>query len=173
MLEGVFHRLDETVEPVSREDISELLRRRLFEPVDTEKKCRVIVDSLVAARQRLSLSGASTDQEAYDRLVKSYPFHPDLIEVFYQKWTQLNNFQGTRGMFRTFALMLKEAAEKDMAAFVGPGALLTTDAEISDVLQELIKACEEGTKWTPILTGELERARTIQKDTTAPQISRS
>jgi hypothetical protein len=164
MLEGVFHRLDETVEPVSREDISELLRRRLFEPVDTEKKCRVIVDSLVAARQRLSLSGASTDQEAYDRLVKSYPFHPDLIEVFYQKWTQLNNFQGTRGMFRTFALMLKEAAEKDMAAFVGPGALLTTDAEISDVLQELIKACEEGTKWTPILTGELERARTIQKE---------
>ena len=164
MLEGVFHRLDETVEPVSREDISELLRRRLFEPVDTEKKCRVIVDSLVAARQRLSLSGASTDQEAYDRLAKSYPFHPDLIEVFYQKWTQLNNFQGTRGMFRTFALMLKEAAEKDMAAFVGPGALLTTDAEISDVLQELIKACEEGTKWTPILTGELERARTIQKE---------
>ena len=164
MLEGVFHRLDETVEPVSREDISELLRRRLFEPVDTEKKCRVIVDSLVAARQRLSLSGASTDQEAYDRLVKSYPFHPDLIEVFYQKWTQLNNFQGTRGMFRTFALMLKEAAEKDMAAFVGPGALLTTDAEISDVLQELIKACEEGTKWTPILMGELERARTIQKE---------
>ena len=163
MLEGVFRRLEETVEPVSREDISELLRRRLFESVDTEKKCRVIVDSLIAARQRFSLSGASTDQEAYDRLVKSYPFHPDLIEVFYQKWTQLNNFQGTRGMFRTFALMLREAAEKDTAAFVGPGALLTTDAEISDVLQELIKACEEGTKWTPILTGELERARTIQK----------
>ena len=163
MLEGVFRRLEETVEPVSREDISELLRRRLFESVDTEKKCRVIVDSLIAARQRLSLPGFHTDQEAYDRLVKSYPFHPDLIEVFYQKWTQLNNFQGTRGMFRTFALMLREAAGKDMATFVGPGALLTTDAEISDVLQELIKACEEGAKWTPILTGELERARTIQK----------
>ena len=163
MLEGVFRRLEETFEPVSREDISELLRRRLFESVDPEKKCRAIVDSIIAARQRLSMRGAHTDQDAYEGLVKSYPFHPDLIEVFYQKWTQLDKFQGTRGMFRTFALLLREAAGKDTAAFVGPSTLLATDIRLSDVLQELIKACDEGTQWTPILTGELERARTIQK----------
>ena len=163
MLEGVFRRLEETFEPVSRGDVSELLRRRLFESVDPEKKCRAIVDGLVAARQRLSLRGAHTDQEAYEGLVKSYPFHPDLIEVFYQKWTQLDKFQGTRGMFRTFALLLRECAGKDTAAFVGPSTLLATDIRLSDVLQELVKACDEGTKWTPILTGELERARTIQK----------
>ena len=164
MLEGVFHRLEKTVEPVSREDISELLRRRLFESVDPDKKCRAIVDSIIAARQRLSLPGSHADQEAYEELVKSYPFHPDLIEIFYQKWTQLNNFQGTRGMFRTFALMLREAVEKDTSAFIGPNALLTTDTGLSDVLQELVRTCDEGTRWTPILTGELERARTIQKD---------
>ncbi len=164
MLEGVFRRLEETFEPVSREDISELLRRRLFESVDPEKKCRAIVDSIIAARQRLSMRGAHTDQDAYEGLVKSYPFHPDLIEVFYQKWTQLDKFQGTRGMFRTFALMLREAVEKDTSAFIGPNALLTTDTGLSDVLQELVRACDEGTQWTPILTGELERARTIQKD---------
>ena len=66
-------------------------------------------------------------------------------------------------MFRTFALLLREAAGKDTAAFVGPSTLLATDIRLSDVLQELIKACDEGTQWTPILTGELERARTIQK----------
>lgn len=164
MLEGVFHRLEQTVEPVSREDISELLRRRLFESVDPNKKRRAIVDSIIAARQRLSLPGSHADQEAYEGLIKSYPFHPDLIEVFYQKWTQLNNFQGTRGMFRTFALMLREASGKDATAFIGPNALLTTDTGLSDVLQELVRACDEGTQWTPILTGELERARNIQKD---------
>ena len=164
MLEKVFHRLDKPVEPVSRGDVSELLRRRLFEDVPPEQTRRVVVDSLIAARQKLSLRESDKDQEAYNELLRSYPFHPDLIEVFYQKWTQLGNFQGRRGMFRTFALLLRASVGKDMAAFVGPGALLTTDAEISDVLQELIKACEEGTKWTPILTGELERARTIQKN---------
>ena len=164
MLEGVFRRLEETVEPVSRGDVSELLRRRLFEYVAPEKERRAVVDSLVAARQKLPLRDAQKDQEAYDGLVKSYPFHPDFIEVFYQKWTQLDKFQGTRGMFRTFALLLREAAGKDTAAFVGPNALLATDAQLSGALQELVKACDEGNQWTPILTGELKRSRTIQKD---------
>ena len=164
MLEDVFHRLDKPLEPVSRGDVSELLRRRLFEDVLSEQARRAVVDSLIAARQKLPLRESDKDQEAYNELLKSYPFHPDLIEVFYQKWTQLDGFQGTRGMFRTFALILKEAAEKDTAAFVGPGALLTTNTGLSDVLQELVRACDEGTQWTPILTGELERARNIQKD---------
>ena len=163
MLENVFHRMDKPFEPVSREDISELLRRRLFEDVLPDKERRAIVDRLVAARQKLPLRAEQKDREAYDELVKSYPFHPDLIEVFYQKWTQLDKFQGARGMFRTFALLLREADGKDVAAFVGPSALLGTDAKLSDAIQELIKACDEGVKWAPILTGELEKARDIQK----------
>lgn len=163
MLETIFHRLDETAEPISEGDVSELLRRRLFEYVLPEEKRHPIVNSLIAARQRLALRGHHTDQETYDKLLKSYPFHPNLIDVFEQKWTQLDNFQGTRGMFRTFAFILREAFGKDPAAFVGPSALLSTDAELSDALLELTKACDEGIKWTPILRGELERARTVQK----------
>lgn len=163
MLEKKFRRLEETAEPISPGDVSELLRRRLFEYVPPEKTRRTIVDSLIAARQRLPLGGKHTDQEAYDELLKHYPFHPDLIDVFDQKWTQLDKFQGTRGMFRTFALLLREAFGKDPAAFVGPSALLSTDTELSDALLELTKACDEGIKWSPILRGELERARTVQK----------
>ena len=159
----IFHRLDDIAEPISPGDVSELLRRRLFEYVPPEKTRRTIVDSLIAARQRLPLAGKYTDQEAYDELLKHYPFHPDLIDVFDQKWTQLDKFQGTRGMFRTFALLLREAFGKDSAAFVGPSALLSTDTELSDALLELTKACDEGIKWSPILRGELERARTVQK----------
>ena len=163
MLETIFHRLDEIAEPISPGDVSELLRRRLFEYVLPEEKRRPIVNSLIAARQRLHLQGQHTDQEAYDKLLKFYPFHPNLIDVFEQKWTQLDNFQGTRGMFRTFALLLREAFGKDPAAFVGPNALLSTDTELSDALQELTKACDERANWTPILRGELGRARTVQK----------
>lgn len=163
MLETIFHRLDETAEPISEGDVSELLRRRLFEYVLPEEKRHPIVNNLIAARQRLPLRGHHTDQETYDKLLKSYPFHPNLIDVFEQKWTQLDNFQGTRGMFRTFAFILREAFGKDPAAFVGPNALISTDTELSDALQELTKACGEGIRWAPILRGELERARTVQK----------
>ncbi len=164
MLEEEFHRLDENVEPVSREDISELLRRRLFEQVAPEETRRAVVDTLLVARQKLPLRDADKHQEAFDALFLSYPFHPDLIEVFYQKWTQLGNFQATRGMFRTFALILRDTTGKDPAAFVGPSTLLTTGPELSEAVQELIRACDEGNQWTPILMGELERARNVQKN---------
>ena len=161
-MEGVFHRVEETVEPVSREDISELLRRRLFESVADPGTRRAVVDRLAGAMQKLPLRDSQKDQNAYDRLLKSYPFHPDLLEVFYQKWTQLSEFQGTRGMLRTFAIALKASDRKDAAAFVGPSTLLGTDGELSEAIGELIEACEEGNQWTPILRGELEKARDIQ-----------
>ena len=162
-MEDVFRRVEETVEPLSHDDISELLRRRLFEDVGDEKINRAIIGRLVGAMRRLPIRDSLTDQDASPRLRKSYPFHPDFIEVFYQKWTQLNKFQRTRGMLRTFATALRETEGRDASAFVGPGVLLGTAGELSKAVQELIEACEESNRWTPILTGELERARAVQE----------
>ena len=161
-MENVFRRVEETVEPVSREDISELLRRRLFESVPPETTRRAIVDSLTGAMQRLPLRDSQKDRTAYDRLLDSYPFHPDLLDIFYRKWTQLGKFQRTRGVLRTFATALRASDGKDPSPFIGPSAILGTDGEFSEASRELIEACEEGNQWTPILIGELQKAREIQ-----------
>ena len=163
-LEHVFNRVAEGAEPVVRADVSELLRRRLFESVPPEKtrRRRAVVDSLTGAMQKLPLRDSQRDQTAYERFLNSYPFHPDLIDVFYQKWTQLDKFQRTRGMLRMFATALRASDGKDPSAFVGPSALLGTDGEPSEAVRELIEACEEGNQWTSILTGELQKAREIQ-----------
>ena len=161
---GVFRRIGETVEPVSREDISELLRRRLFESVPPEATRRAVVDNLAGVMQKLPLRDSQKGQDAYDRLLKSYPFHPDLLDVFYQKWTQLDKFQRTRGVLRMFATALRASDGKDPSPFVGPSALLGSNGELSDAVRELIEACEEGNQWIPILTGELQKARDIQKN---------
>ena len=161
---NIFQRVRESVAPISREDISELFRRRLFERVPDEKIRSAVAKHLVAARQKLPIRDADKDQEAYEELVKSYPFHPDLIDVFYQKWTQLSQFQRTRGVLRTFAIALREAAGIDPLGVIGPTTLLGQGTELSEAIQELVETCDEGNQWTPILTGELERARAIQKD---------
>ncbi len=162
-MEGVFRRMEETVEPVSREDVSELLRRRLFEDVPPEEIRRAVVDSLTGAMQKLPLRDSQKDRTAYDRLLESYPFHPDLLDVFYQKWTQLSKFQRTRGVLRMFATALRTSDGRDPSAFIGPSALLGTDDELSEAARELVEACEEGNQWTPILTGELQKANEIQE----------
>ena len=161
-MENVFHRVDETAEPVSRADISELLRRRLFESVADDAARREVVDGLHLAMQKLPLRDSQTNADAREQLLASYPFHPDLIEVFYQKWTQLVKFQRTRGMLRMFATALRASDGRDPSALVGPSALLGADGELSEAIGELIDACEEGNQWTSILDGELEKARDAQ-----------
>ena len=163
-IENIFQRVRESVEPVVREDVSELLRRRLFEYIPPEKERRAVVNRLVESMKKLPLRASQKDSHAADRLLESYPFHPDLIEVFYQKWTQLTHFQRTRGVLRTFAIALREADGKDITEFVGPTTLLGTDGELAEAIQELVETCDEGNQWTPILTGELEKARAIQQD---------
>ncbi len=57
---------------------------------------------------------------AEERYLKSYPFHPDLTDIFYSKWTNLEGFQRTRGVLRTFALAFRDAARWVDCPLVGP-----------------------------------------------------
>ena len=164
VLDQVFRRVEETTEPVTGDDIPELLRRRLFESVDTGNQRRAIVDRLATAMQRLPLRASQWNQSAKEGLLESYPFHPDLLEVFYQKWTGLSTFHRTRGVLRMFAIALRDAEGRDASAFVGAGTLLGSDGELSEAIRELIETCDEGNQWTPILSGELDRARGIQEE---------
>lgn len=163
-LEDAFGRLQSTSEPVGREDLAEVLRRRLFEQVPAEQQRRPVVDALFSSFAACKqLRDAQKDNAAYQRFLHSYPFHPDLLEVFYEKWTELPKFQRTRGALRLLAQALKHSEGSDPSAFVGAHSLLDRKAVISPVITELVRICsDKDATWTPKLTGELERAREVQ-----------
>src|SRR5207248_1239813 len=76
---------------------------------------------VVAALKGISTLDEQTSKEgktAEDRFLKSYPFHPDLTEIFYTKWTNLESFQRTRGILRSFALALRDAEQAVFATFL-------------------------------------------------------
>jgi predicted AAA+ superfamily ATPase len=177
-LYAIFRReKEEGVQPVLKDDVAEVLRRRFFTAKSIENR-----DSfrghVVAALRGIADLDDQTRKEgkaAEERYLNSYPFHPDLIDVFYAKWTQLEGFQRTRGVLRTFALALRESEKWDDAPLVATGAFLThpTKSGISEAARELttVAATEEyeGKKqeWTGILEGELGKARDIQSENTA------
>ena len=99
--------------PVEKDDLAELLRRRMFEKypeneTDRHKHCLAFWGRMKAAEP---IRAKMPDSE--ERLKKSYPFHPDLLDRFFGKWVDLHQFQRTRGVLQTFAMALRDAEPWD------------------------------------------------------------
>lgn len=174
-LYAIFRReSEEGIQPVQKTDIAEVLRRRFFKPKSIEDSA-AFRPHVSAALKGIADVDDQTKREggaAEERLFDSYPFHPDLTEVLYGKWTNLEGFQRTRGVLRTFALALRDAVKWDQSPLVGCNVLLSRpdSAGISLGLQELAKVATseeyEGKRqdWNAILEGELDKARMAQAD---------
>jgi predicted AAA+ superfamily ATPase len=75
---------EEGVQPVLKEDVAEVLRRRFFTP-DSIRSKDDFRSHVVAALKGITDIEDQTRKEAQtaeERYFDSYPFHPDLIDVF-------------------------------------------------------------------------------------------
>ena len=167
---------EEDVSPVSKEDVAEVLRRRFFKPesIRDPGAFRPHVTSVVGNIAALDEQTQKERPSAEERYLGSYPFHPDLTEIFYTRWTQLDGFQRTRGILRTFAIALRDAEKWDTSPLVGPNVFLNEPGEagLAESASELASfaSVDTGTgshqEWRPILEGELAKARAIQSEAT-------
>lgn len=156
--------------PVEKDDLAELLRRRLFatfpeNPADREKH-------IVAFWQRMkAVDGVRAKQpDSMERLKTAYPFHPDLLDRFFGKWTDLDQFQRTRGVLQTFAMALRDAEKWDQSPLIGPQVFLTAPGKdgLSEALLKLAEAAKDSDRvknpqWPTSLKTELPRSSDAQK----------
>jgi hypothetical protein len=174
-LYAIFRReREQGVQPVLKEDVAEVLRRRFFTP-DSIRDRSAFRSQAVAALKGIAALDEQTGKDmkaAEERFVQSYPFHPDLTELFYSKWTNMESFQRTRGILRTFALALRDAGRWDDCPLVSTNVFIGEPGKsaLSESARELTNVAEtdeyEGKKqeWTGILEGELAKARDIQAE---------
>ena len=170
---------EEDVSPVSKDDVTEVLRRRFFKPgsIRDSGAFRPHVTSIVGNIASLDEQTQKGRPAAEERFLGSYPFHPDLTDIFYTRWTQLEGFQRTRGILRTFAMALRDAEKWDTSPLIGPNVFLNEPGEsgLSESASELASfaSVDTGTgahqEWRPILEGELAKARTVQSEMTGLQ----
>jgi len=177
-LYAIFRReREEGVQPVEKQDVAEILRRRFFTPdsIQNREAFRSYVVAALDGIQTMDEWTQKNRKAEEERYLASYPFHPDLTEAFYSKWTQLEGFQRTRGVLRTFAMALRDSEKWDASPLVGANVLLHAPgkAGLSEALRELASIATyeeyEGKRqdWRTILEGELEKARNIQEELSA------
>ena len=165
---------EEGVQPVQKQDVAEVLRRRFFEsgsiadPDSFRPHVTAAVANIAAVDETVRKNRAGAEQ----RFLDSYPFHPDLTDIFYTKWTQLDGFQRTRGILRTFAIALRDAERWDTGPLVGAGVFLPAPGAegLAEAAHELAGTATRevtegaGNVWSAVLEGELAKARAIQDE---------
>ena len=128
-------RIGSSVKPVDDEEIFEVVRRRLFEQINETS----VVD-LVAKRYKDMFHNRYRDLPEYcdkmeyaNKIKKSYPFHPELIEMFRQRWGSDPRFQRTRGVLRLLASIVQDLWRR-RESLTGSQALIhTSDVNLENL----------------------------------------
>ena len=144
-LEKLVTRVDAKREPVSDDELTRVVQRRLFpdfgsRPEHAEVAARVAREYAVAYRRAREAYGqTAADQRAAgveaelfeERVRESYPFHPELLDLMYHRWGSLPSYQRTRGALQFLARVVHALwhGARGRQPLIGPG-----DAPLEDEL---------------------------------------
>jgi hypothetical protein len=143
-LEHIAARVDARREPVSGDEVLKVVQTRLFEdPGDVAVRAEVAADYAHLLRDEL-LAQAETDGDRREaqaaaatlqrRIEESYPFHPELIDLMYQRWGSLPSYQRTRGALQFLATVVhalwNPRGDGDAQALIGPGDVRLSDEAV-------------------------------------------
>ena len=167
-------------------EISEVVRRRLFEDLGSERirknVARTFADWCFERRAQLppewtAVDAATTEAKAREflrsRFEACYPFHPATLSVFQRKWQALPQYQQTRGTLAMLAQWISIAAAESFKKARTEPLITLGSAPLSDpwfrsvVLGQLgesrlVAAIEAD------IAGEQAHARALDADTKGP-----
>jgi predicted AAA+ superfamily ATPase len=159
-LEAVFNRVQALWKTVAPEEAFEIVRRRLFDeirdPKARDQVCRAFADAYVAEGSKVPQE--TQESRYFDRMVQSYPIHPEVFAQLYEEWTTIDGFQRTRGVLKLMAKVIFRLWQDDNKdLMILPGSLPLYDGSARN---ELIYYLGPG--WDPVMDRDIdgERAET-------------
>ncbi len=167
-------------------EIAEVIRRRLFEDIGTEKDRKPVVKAFAdwwyERRAQLPPEWTAVDTSATEarsrellhrRLESCYPFHPATLSVFQRKWQALPQYQQTRGTLAMLAQWISLVYKNDFID-ARPEPLITLGSAPLDIPEfrsvvlgqlgesKLLSAIETD------IAGVTAHARALDADTKGP-----
>lgn len=141
-IKKIFGRIESIRTPVEGEEIYEIIRRRLFDEISDTKEVQSVCEEYwrIYEKNAVDLPTSVKDQSFKRLMERAYPFHPEVIDVFYKKWGSIPNFQRTRGVLRLLALIVE-----DLCKHKSPNSLiLPSDINLGNqsIRNELLKFIE-------------------------------
>lgn len=109
-LSRIFGRMKTIHTPVEGEEIYEILRKRLFEDCGDVKIHRQVARQYLELYQTLGEEVPRECREVryLEKMEKAYPFHPELVDMLFERWGTLPTFQRTRGVLQLLATVVHD-----------------------------------------------------------------
>ena len=174
-LEKIFGRVQSAWMPASGIETFEIVRRRLFQPLDPAgEKVR---DATIRAFRKLYRDNpadfpAEVRERGYaEEMRRAYPLHPEILRRFSGDWSVLEKFQRTRGILKIMADVVYSLWRGESAApLITPAMLPFHDTKVRTALLEPLDRA-----FGPILQSEVdgEQAHTARIEARRPRFSKT
>lgn len=147
-LQKITGRVEIIYTPIEDEEISHIVRARLFSNIN-EKEAKRVVDEFVEYAKDEGLLSRDDAPNYRDKFLKSYPFKPEVIDILYKRWGSFPAFQRTRGVLRLLSLVIYSLCDKNIP-FIRLGDF---DLSNQEIRHELIKHI--GREWDSIIAQDI------------------
>ncbi len=132
--------------PMEKSEIYDVIRKRLFRTVDRQYSIEVAENLLKYYAEHQELFPTDVLSNDYrTKISKSYPFHPALVDLLYERIGTIAEFQKTRGVLRLLSHVLKNIYynidEIESDPIITPGIVDLNDMSI---FQELTNKIAKG-----------------------------
>ncbi|WP_419837943.1 DUF499 domain-containing protein [Candidatus Poriferisodalis sp.] len=147
-LEDLLIRNGEATTVTSGGDFADIIRRRLLDgppPREVTDRCAEWIASEMRGRwsehafDKLSWASAGSGADFAEAVGRCYPFHPSLIELAENEWSQQAGFQRVRSTLQVFAATVYEQHRRGHSGdwaptLIGPGDLPMSSRAVRDAL---------------------------------------
>jgi predicted AAA+ superfamily ATPase len=173
-LKQTFSRVESSWRPASQEESYEIVRRRLFKEIPSDRFHHR--DNTLKQFAKLYRESADdfpkgcADEDYRRKLEKSYPIHPEMFDQLYTSWGSMEKFQRTRGVLRLMAQVIHELwMGNDPSVMIMPGSVAISSARVEPELLHYLDA-----NWQSIIAGDVDgiTSTPYKIDQSAPNLNR-
>ncbi|VVB90090.1 Uncharacterised protein [uncultured archaeon] len=134
-LQKVAGRVEKIYTPVQENEITKIIRRRLFSDLNENGAKKIVIEFMDYAEKEGILPAGKQPTEYRDRFLDSYPFMPEVVDVLYHRWGSFPTFQRTRGVLRILSIVIYSLRETNKPYI----SLADFDLGNQEIRQELLK----------------------------------
>jgi predicted AAA+ superfamily ATPase len=155
-LKQTFSRVESSWRPASQEESYEIVRRRLFREIPSDRfhhRDNTLKQYAKLYRENPDdFPKGCADEDYRRKLEKSYPIHPEMFDQLYTSWGSLEKFQRTRGVLRLMAQVIHELwMGNDPSVMIMPGSVAISSARVEPELLHYLDA-----SWQSIIAGDVD-----------------